>query len=173
MGCWHASVPTQPKWSLADQDYDYLLVDQDTALSGLRPRFESPWGHLRRPIPNHIAWLKNSLFWCWDKSIERRQPNCSLTESDWFGMFVLIGKSSNKKARTYIPVKAACKLSGYNQQYLRRLLRREKLGGIKVGQVWLIETLSLESHLSLGNQGQDRRYGPQIRKKCNSTKYLD
>ena len=79
-------------------------------------------------------------------------------------MFALIGKSNNKKVRTYIPVKAACNLSGYNQQYLRRLLRQEKLGGIKVGQVWLIETLSLENHLSLGNQSQDRRYGPQIMK---------
>jgi hypothetical protein len=88
-------------------------------------------------------------------------------------MFDLIGKSSNKKARTYIPVNAACKLSGYNQQYLRRLLRQEKLEGIKIGQVWLIETLSLENHLSLGDQGRDRRYGPQTRKKRNSSKHLD
>ena len=88
-------------------------------------------------------------------------------------MFALIGKSSNKKARTYIPVKAACKLSGYNQQYLRRLLRQEKLGGIKVGQVWLIETLSLENHLSLRMQGQGRRRGPQSRKKRSSIKHID
>jgi hypothetical protein len=80
-------------------------------------------------------------------------------------MLALTGHNSDKEVRTYIPVKAACKLSGYDQQYLRRLLRQEKLGGIKVGQVWLIETLSLENHLSLGNQGQDRRYGPQIWKK--------
>ena len=88
-------------------------------------------------------------------------------------MFPLIGHTNGEKVRTYIPVKAACKLSGYNQQYLRRLLRQEKLEGIKVGQVWLIETLSLENHLSLGNRGQDRRYGPQIGKKRNSIKYLD
>ena len=99
--------------------------------------------------------------------------NSSPTESDWFGMFPLIGQANGEKVRTYIPVKAACKLSGYNKQYLRRLLRQEKLGGIKVGQVWLIEILSLENHLSLGNQGQDRRYGPQIGKKRNSIKYLD
>ena len=30
---------------LAGQDYVCLLVDQDTALSRLRPRFESLWGH--------------------------------------------------------------------------------------------------------------------------------
>ncbi|MCI0610830.1 MAG: hypothetical protein L0Z71_17430, partial [Anaerolineae bacterium] len=48
--------------------------------------------------------------------------NSSPTESGWFGMFPLIGHTNGEKVRTYIPVKAACKLSGYNQQYLRRLL---------------------------------------------------
>ena len=56
-------------------------------------------------------------------------------------MLALNGRFSGKKVQTYIPVKAACKLSGYNQQYLRRWLRQEKLEEIKVGQVWLIETL--------------------------------
>jgi len=99
--------------------------------------------------------------------------DCSPTESDWFGMLALNGRFSGKKVRTYIPVKAACKLSGYNQQYLKRLSRQEKLGGIKVGQVWLIETLSLENHLLLPMQGQDRRCGPQIRKKRRSIKHID
>ena len=88
-------------------------------------------------------------------------------------MFPLIGHTNSEKVRTYIPVKAACKISGYNQQYLRRLLRQEKLEGIKVGQVWLIETLSLESHMSLPYQGEDRRYGPRLRQKRSSIKYLD
>lgn len=85
-------------------------------------------------------------------------------------MLALIGHNSDKGVQTYIPVKTACKLSGYDQQYLRRLLRQEKLGGIKVGQVWLIETLSLENYLSLSNQGQDKRYGPQIRKKRKASR---
>jgi hypothetical protein len=61
-------------------------------------------------------------------------------------MFALIGKSRNKKGRTYIPVKAACKLSGYNQQYLRRLLRQEKLGGIYVVGYLIEYYLSSVSH---------------------------
>jgi hypothetical protein len=69
-------------------------------------------------------------------------------------MLTFNGHASSKKVRTHIPEKAACKLSGYNQQYLRRLLRQEKLGGIKVDQVWLIETLSLENHLLLRNQAK-------------------
>lgn len=86
-------------------------------------------------------------------------------------MLALIGHSSEKDLRTYVPVKSACELSGYNQQYLRRLLRTEKLDGIKVGQVWLIESVSLENHLSLCNQAQDRRRGPQIQKKRNAIKH--
>jgi hypothetical protein len=51
------------------------------------------------------------------------------------GMFALIGQANGKKSRTYISVKAACKLSGWKQQYLRRLLRQEKLSKIRMGQV--------------------------------------
>jgi len=46
-----------------------------------------------------------------------------------------------------LSVKAAAEYSGYNQQYLRRLLRLEKLAGVKLGQVWLIKMVSLESYL--------------------------
>lgn len=88
-------------------------------------------------------------------------------------MFPLIGHTNGEKVQTYIPVKTACKLSGYNQQYLRRLLRQEKLVGIKVGQVWLIEALSLENHMSLPKQERDRRYGPRFRRKRSSIQYLD
>jgi hypothetical protein len=86
-------------------------------------------------------------------------------------MLALIGHGSEKDLRTFVPVNAACKISGYNQQYLRRLLRTEKLDGIKVGQVWLIERVSLENHLSLCNQSQDKRRGHQIQKKRNAIKH--
>jgi len=39
-----------------------------------------------------------------------------------------------------ISVIAAAECTGYSQQYLRRLLRRGKLNGLKLGQVWLIDT---------------------------------
>jgi excisionase family DNA binding protein len=50
---------------------------------------------------------------------------------------------------------------GYNQQYLRRLLRDGRLEGIKVGQVWLIKLASLEAHLRSRQMEQDRRRGLQ------------
>jgi excisionase family DNA binding protein len=75
-------------------------------------------------------------------------------------MLSLIGQVDCKKVRTYISVKDACKLSGYKQQYLRRLLRQKKLSRKKIGQVWLIEVSSLESYLFLSNESKDRRCGP-------------
>ena len=48
----------------------------------------------------------------------------------------------------HISVQAATEISGYNAQYLRRLLRTGKLDGVKVGQVWLIDLASLQTYFS-------------------------
>jgi len=61
----------------------------------------------------------------------------------------------------FITVKAAAEVSGYNVQYLRRLLRMEKLDSVKVGQVWLIKLDSLETYIQrIGNEN-DHRCGPK------------
>jgi len=59
-----------------------------------------------------------------------------------------------------MPVKEASKLVGYSQQYLRRLLRQEKLGGIKVGQVWLVDKGDLDVYLEQAQNVTDQRFGP-------------
>ena len=61
----------------------------------------------------------------------------------------------------YLTVKLAAKISGYNQQYLRRLLRRGKLRTIKIGQIWLIDSRSFLDYLKLANHSNDNRFGPQ------------
>lgn len=61
----------------------------------------------------------------------------------------------------HISVKATAEHIGYNEQYLRRLLRNGRLEGIKIGQVWLIELASLEAHLTNGRTGKDNHFGPQ------------
>jgi excisionase family DNA binding protein len=60
-----------------------------------------------------------------------------------------------------ITVEAAARVSGYNLQYLRRLLRTGKLQGVKIGQVWLIKIRSLENYLSKNEARRDRRCGPR------------
>ena len=61
----------------------------------------------------------------------------------------------------HISVKAAAEFSGYNIQYLRRLLRNGRLAGIKIGQVWLILIDSLETYLRNGQMVRDGRHGPR------------
>ena len=61
----------------------------------------------------------------------------------------------------HLSVKAAADCLGYNEQYLRRLLRTGRLDGVKIGQVWLIKLGSPEAHLCKGQMAQDQRYGPQ------------
>ena len=61
----------------------------------------------------------------------------------------------------YISVKAAAFLSGYNMQYLRRLLRDGRLTGLKLGQTWLIEKCMFEAYLESALQANDKRFGPK------------
>jgi len=57
--------------------------------------------------------------------------------------------SYNQKAtpfvsNNHISVQVADEYSGYSLQYLRRLLRDGKLGGIKIGQLWLVDKGALD-----------------------------
>ena len=61
----------------------------------------------------------------------------------------------------HLTVQAAAEATGYNNQYLRRLLRSGKLEGIKIGQLWLIEMESLETYLQYAESTSDRRCGPR------------
>jgi hypothetical protein len=61
----------------------------------------------------------------------------------------------------HVSVEAATEISGYNAQYLRRLLRAGKLDGVKVGQVWLIDLVSLQNYFSCALSSNDMRYGPR------------
>jgi excisionase family DNA binding protein len=61
----------------------------------------------------------------------------------------------------HITVQAAAEVTGYNIQYLRRMLRFGRLEGIKIGQMWLIEMESLETYLQHVESTSDRRCGPR------------
>jgi hypothetical protein len=61
----------------------------------------------------------------------------------------------------HISVQAATEISGYNAQYLRRLLRAGKLDGVKVGQVWLVDLDSLQEYFGSALSSNDLRYGPK------------
>ncbi len=60
-----------------------------------------------------------------------------------------------------LTVKDAAFHSGYNIQYLRRMLRSGALEGVKIGQMWLIEMDALETYLNQAETTSDRRCGPR------------
>ena len=61
----------------------------------------------------------------------------------------------------HISVQVASDSTGYNIQYLRRMLRSGALKGIKIGQMWLIEIDALETYLQHVESTSDRRCGPK------------
>ena len=61
----------------------------------------------------------------------------------------------------HVTVQAASISTGYNIQYLRRMLRSSALMGIKIGQMWLIAMDALEAYLKRVEITSDRRCGPR------------
>ena len=70
-------------------------------------------------------------------------------------------KSTPFVLNNYISVQVADKYIGYSLQYLRRLLRNGKLGGIKIGQLWLVDKGVLDACLKQARDTTDQRVGPK------------
>ena len=72
-----------------------------------------------------------------------------------------ISQKSNTVILTaqHITVQAAADATGYNIQYLRRILHSGALKGVKIGQMWLIEMDALEAYLKRVERTSDRRCG--------------
>ena len=60
-----------------------------------------------------------------------------------------------------ISVKTIAFHSGYNVQYLRRLLRDGRLTGMKLDQTWLIDNRMFEAYLENAHHTKDKRFGPK------------
>jgi len=60
----------------------------------------------------------------------------------------------------FITVRTAAEISGYNQQYLRRLLRGNVFQSRRIGQLWLIDREDFLKYLANAKQSADKRYGP-------------
>jgi excisionase family DNA binding protein len=61
----------------------------------------------------------------------------------------------------HITVQEASEITGYNAQYLRRLLRAGKMEAIKIGQIWLVNLTSLQAYISCAISSNDLRCGPK------------
>jgi excisionase family DNA binding protein len=72
------------------------------------------------------------------------------------------GSSTRGVLDNHMSIQAAAEYSGYNLQYLRRIVRKGEVEGVKVGQVWLVDLTSLDAYLERAKKTDDRRYGPRV-----------
>ncbi len=63
--------------------------------------------------------------------------------------------------KNHISVQVASAYSGYSTQYLRRLLRKDKLEGTKIGQLWLVDKGALDIYIEQAQDATDQRFGPK------------
>jgi excisionase family DNA binding protein len=78
-----------------------------------------------------------------------------------FNQQTLSNFQTQQVINNHITVQEAAEITGYNVQYLRRLLRAEKLEAIKIGHIWLIDLTSLQAYLSRAISSNDLRCGPK------------
>jgi excisionase family DNA binding protein len=62
----------------------------------------------------------------------------------------------------WITVQEAAGISGYSEQYLRRLIRQGEIKARKFGTIWQVDRSSLTVYLKRAGKSEDRRYGPRI-----------
>ncbi len=67
-------------------------------------------------------------------------------------------------SREYLTVRSAADISGYNEQYIRRLLREEVFLSTRIGQIWMINQDSFLEYLNNAKQSKDKRFGPQTQR---------
>ena len=68
---------------------------------------------------------------------------------------------SSQVLNNHISVQVAASYSGYSLQYFRRLLRNEKLEGIKIGKLWLVDIGALDIYIEQAQGATDQRFGPK------------
>lgn len=64
----------------------------------------------------------------------------------------------------WLTVREATKLSGYDPEHIRRLVRDGKVAARKVSIVWLVDRKSLLAYLDKAHKSDDRRYRPKVEK---------
>jgi excisionase family DNA binding protein len=62
----------------------------------------------------------------------------------------------------WITVQEAAKLTGYSEQYLRRLIRNKKIPAKKLSFLWLVEVAPLLEYVAEAKQASDKRFGPKV-----------
>lgn len=61
----------------------------------------------------------------------------------------------------WITTSEAAQITGYNEEYIRRLARKEKIKARKFGTIWQVHAASMLRYLSNAEKNDDKRSGPR------------
>jgi len=64
----------------------------------------------------------------------------------------------------WLTVNEAAKFSGYNAEYLRRLIRNNKIKWRKISFIYQVQQASLSEYLNKAEITVDKRYSPKRKK---------
>jgi len=67
----------------------------------------------------------------------------------------------NRSLEDFLTIEEATTISGYTEQYLRRMSRAGKIEAIKRGHFWLVNRHSLEAYMDRAADVEDKRFGPR------------
>ena len=77
----------------------------------------------------------------------------------------MVQSSAVHHRRRYLPewlsVEEAADKSGYHPEYLRRLIRADKVKAVKKGLMWWVDPDSLDAYLKEAQETDDARYTPR------------
>jgi excisionase family DNA binding protein len=68
---------------------------------------------------------------------------------------------SEMLGKDLITIKDASERTGYNPEYLRRLIRQGKVDAEKLGTVYLVDVNSLDRYINAMDDPEDARTGPR------------
>jgi hypothetical protein len=72
----------------------------------------------------------------------------------------------------HMSIQATAEYFGYNLQYLRRIVHKGDVRGVKVGQVWLVHVACPDAYLKRVQNTDDRRYDPTLAHQVGTTSGL-
>ena len=79
------------------------------------------------------------------------------TDDDWAGCESLMYNSN--MAEEWLTTAEAAELSGYHENYIRRVVRAGKVKAQKFGPTWQISRESLLEYLEVASKSSDKRWG--------------
>jgi excisionase family DNA binding protein len=73
----------------------------------------------------------------------------------------IVAEGAQTPMADWITTTEAAEISGYNAEYIRRLVRQGRLTAQKKGNAWWVDGKALQAYLKTAKKAADKRHGPK------------